>query len=129
MDTLISPNSLNATLNYIDNTWSVLTRSHKHILAAVQDEKAQHTPGTKWPLYISQKESKENVEKLLASELTAEQYNQIEVVQLENAADGKSLSFPKEHGLLYLPKPYIVPGGRFNEVINFRNSNRILSIL
>lgn len=48
MTTEIPPNSLNKALDYIARTWGTLTRSHKDLLAAVQDQKAKHNPSEKW---------------------------------------------------------------------------------
>jgi nitrate reductase cytochrome c-type subunit len=133
----IAPSSLNNTLQYITNTWSVLTRTHKNLLSAVQDEKAQHKPGNPWPLYISKKgknlyvpttnttlENKEKIENDLRETL-GDSYSQIEVVQLSEHDELKSSHFSNEHGLLYLPEPYVVPGGRFNEVTIFPTNSTI----
>jgi alpha,alpha-trehalase len=61
-------------------------------------------------------EDKAKVEEQLRMTLVPNEANQIEVIQLTNE-DMERNSFKRQHGLLYLPKPYVVPGGRFNEVI------------
>ncbi len=47
--------------DYVLKTWDFLTRWHKDLVAAVVDEKIKHVEGTKWPLFISEKESKTHV--------------------------------------------------------------------
>src|SRR2546428_12199273 len=48
---------------------------------------------------------------LLRRQMGADAFHQIELRVLP--ADSKEI---KIHGLLYLPRPYVVPGGRFNEM-------------
>jgi alpha,alpha-trehalase len=62
-------------------------------------------------LYVARDESPEGVTASLRRILAPEEMKRIIVKQLP--ADPESIS---EAGLLYLPHPYVVPGGRFNEM-------------
>ena len=96
---------------YIKKTWKTLTRSHAHILDAAKDPKLEHFPGKPWPVYISLQEDFFEVEQSLRKVLSAEEFEQIELRVLP--AEVEQI---EEHGLLYLPHDYVVPGGRFNEM-------------
>jgi alpha,alpha-trehalase len=98
-------------LTYIKQTWGVLTRSDKDLAKAVPDPKFKPEPDGKWPLYISRSEDAQLVEEGLRRDMPAAGFQTISIKQLP--ADLDSL---KQQGLLYLPKAYVVPGGRFNEM-------------
>ena len=62
-------------------------------------------------MYVSAKEDRDRLARELAGVLSKAQLAGIELRTLP--ADPLSV---QEHGLLYLPHPYVVPGGRFNEM-------------
>ncbi len=96
---------------YIDLTWGTLTRDHSHILAAAEDPKIDCTgPDGKLNVYLSAREDPEAVETQLRATMGDMAFSRISLRTLP-------LEFEQicDHGLLYLPGPYIVPGGRFNE--------------
>ena len=68
-------------------------------------------PGGRWLLYVAPDESRPRVEGELRGVLDAAAMRQIEIRTLP-----RDLLSIREHGLLYLPRPYVVPGGRFNEM-------------
>lgn len=68
-------------------------------------------------MYISAKEDMTVVDQAISKALGNEERLQIEIRQLSNDEEMRNKQFTHEHGLLYLPNPYIVPGGRFNEVL------------
>ena len=96
---------------YIKASWTTLTRSNRDLPKALPDPKLPHKPGDPWLLYVSRQESRGRVRAELAKVLDAGELKQIEIRTLP----GNVLSV-REHGLLYLPHPYVVPGGRFNEM-------------
>ena len=96
---------------YIKDSWNTLSRSNRNILASAPDPKVDHQPGTPWPVYISANEDRSKIERAFQQILSPEDFNQIELRQLPS-----ELEQIPEHGLLYLPYPYVVPGGRFNEM-------------
>jgi len=95
---------------YIEKTWDTLTRSLKDLPAAVPDSKVPLPPGAPHPLYVAASEDVAAVTARIHAALTPEQRRSIEVRTL---VPGRT---PEPHGLLYLPEPYVVPGGRFNEM-------------
>lgn len=98
-------------LEYIQQTWKVLTRSNRNLPKAAVDPKFHPGPDGKWPVYIPRTEDVAAVERELKAEIPQSEYNTISIHPLP--VDINNL---KEQGLLYLPRPYVVPGGRFNEM-------------
>jgi alpha,alpha-trehalase len=96
---------------YVKMSWTTLTRSNRDLPRALPDPKMPRKPGEPWLLYISAQESRTRVHDELTRELGADAMKQIEIRVLPR----NPLSI-REHGLLYLPRPYVVPGGRFNEM-------------
>jgi alpha,alpha-trehalase len=96
---------------YIKMSWTVLERSNRDLPRALPDPKMPRGAGKPWLLYISSQESRTRVHNELAAVLSADEMRRIEIRALPR--DPRSV---REHGLLYLPHPYVVPGGRFNEM-------------
>ncbi len=103
-----SDHEVTEILHYIDRSWTVLERSHAQLVAAAIDPKMP--PRATWPVYVSAKEDLAAVKARLASELPPAELAKLELRVLPT--DPSQLT---EQGLLYLPGPYVVPGGRFNE--------------
>jgi alpha,alpha-trehalase len=97
--------------DYIYRAWDDLTRSNRDIVRAAADPKLGLTPGSPWPVYVSRHEDNGRVARELTAELGAAQFQKIDLRRLP----ARPLEM-REHGLLYLPWPYVVPGGRFNEM-------------
>ncbi len=97
-------------LDYINRTWSVLTRSNQDLASAAPDPKFPLAHGP-WPVYVSRTEDLQRVEKQLREEMKPEDFRKIQLRVLPE--DVTKLT---EGDLLYLPRPYVVPGGRFNEM-------------
>src|SRR5579862_6176980 len=98
-------------LDYIQHTWSVLTRSHRGLAEASVDPKFRTLPNGRWPVYVAANENIERVEQELRGEMPAPGFQKIQILALP--PDPGSI---REQGLLYLPHDYVVPGGRFNEM-------------
>jgi alpha,alpha-trehalase len=96
---------------YIKASWTTLTRSNRDLPKALPDPKMPHRSGDPWLLYVSRQESRDRVRGELSKVLDAGEMRQVEIRALPR--DVLSI---REHGLLYLPHPYVVPGGRFNEM-------------
>lgn len=109
--TLSSEANLSAVKTYIKQTWKTLTRSHANIVTAAFDEKIEHSTGQPWPIYISAQENYEQVMAKLQESLAPEKLERISLRLLPPEVDQI-----EQHGLLYLPGKYVVPGGRFNEL-------------
>ncbi|MGJ3251381.1 MAG: trehalase family glycosidase [Elainellaceae cyanobacterium] len=116
--------NIQAVRDYIKQTWSTLSRSLAHILDAAQDEKVLHTPGTPWIVYISPMEEFSIVERRLRDVLDPAEFAQIDLRVLPAEVDQIT-----EHGLLYLPHDYVVPGGRFNEMYGWDSYFIVLGLL
>lgn len=75
-------------------------------------------------MYISAKEEQAQVEKSLRQVISTEEFNSIEIRTLP-----AEISAIQEHGLLYLPHHYVVPGGRFNEMYGWDSYFILLGLL
>lgn len=94
-------------LEYIQKTWSALTRSNRDLARAAPDPKFHRPADGRWPVYVPGTTDLHAIEAQLGREMPPAEFKTIRLLLLQpNAAPG----------LLYLPKPYVVPGGRFNEM-------------
>ncbi len=108
--------------DYIRTSWTTLERSNRQLLQAARDPKLGERH--RWPVYISRQESLERVKSELQRLMPAEDFAQIELRVLPE--DPNRLEV---HGLLYLPHPYVVPGGRFNEMYGWDSYFIVLGLL
>jgi len=113
---------VSSLLAYINDGWTELRRTHAQLLAAAVDSKMP--PRSTWPVYVSAREDLAAVKRRIASELPPAELEQLDVRHLP--ADPSRLT---EHGLLYLPEPYVVPGGRFNEMYGWDSYFILLGLL
>ena len=89
----------------------MLTRSNRDLAKAAVDPKFQPDANGRWPVYVPATGDAKQVEQRLAADMAAADFRKIVILPLpENRND------IREQGLLYLPRPYVVPGGRFNEM-------------
>ncbi len=119
---------------YVETMWPKLQRTMVTLyLGGCKDPKVPKPRDNCYRLYISEKEDMERVEKELqearkialqliesgAAKLPeGEEFPTINVVRLPPQSEWSKIPFD-EHGLLYVPHPYIVPGVRFNELYNW----------
>ena len=101
---------LRSIQNYIRQSWHTLMRSNAQLASAAPDPKFKGMTG-RWPVYVPRSENLQRIEGNLRAQLSASDFAQIELRQLP--ANPREI---REQGLLYLPHPYVVPGGRFNEM-------------
>jgi alpha,alpha-trehalase len=97
--------------DYILQAWKEMTRSHQNLAAAAVDPKFPVPAGGRWPVYVSADEDLAKIRIQLLAEMPAGDMEKIDLRRLPTEPDQI-----REQGLLYLPKPYVVPGGRFNEM-------------
>lgn len=103
---------LRAIQKYIKESWHTLKRSNAQLAAAAVDPKFHPSQADyRWPVYVPRNENLQRVEASLRSQMKPEDLARIELRQLPG--DPREI---REPGLLYLPYPYVVPGGRFNEM-------------
>jgi alpha,alpha-trehalase len=103
--------------------WERLTRSPRHIKDALADPKWRSAEG--WPpLYIGPRERPERVRARLAKSLGEDTLMNLDLRVLP--AEAIEI---KDHGLLYLPGRYVVPGGRFNELYAWDSYFIVLGLL
>ncbi len=98
--------------DYIRRTWKTLTRSHADLARAAPDPKMGRPENGRWPVYVPATENLPALERKLRQEMPASAFSTIDLRPLPADANADL----QLHGLLYLPYPYVVPGGRFNEM-------------
>src|SRR5580704_5685755 len=97
-------------LDYIRKTWTVLVRSNQNLASAAVDPKYHPDADGRWPVFVSEHEDLHRVQQELRRTMGAN-FEKIRLQVLPH--DDLQM---KVEGLLYLPRPYVVPGGRFNEM-------------
>ncbi|MGI8734283.1 MAG: trehalase family glycosidase [Pyrinomonadaceae bacterium] len=102
---------LRAIQEYIKQSWHTLTRSSAELAKAAPDPKFKPMADGRWPVYISRRENIELIQQRLRAQMSAKDFATIDIRQLPT-----DVTDVEQHGLLYLPYPYVVPGGRFNEM-------------
>jgi alpha,alpha-trehalase len=120
----LSPARVAPLRAYVRATWEVLTRTVRDLPRAAVDPKAAHRPGSPWPVYLARDEDRARIEGELRAALPAAALATIALRVLP--ADPAAI---REHGLLYLPRPYVVPGGRFNEMYGWDSYFIVLGLL
>ena len=110
-DALPSAERIQAVRAYIKKAWSTLGRSNRDLPRAALDPKMKRAEGQPSPVYLSPREDRERVASELKALLGPTEFAKIELRPLP--PDPNTIT---DHGLLYLPRPYVVPGGRFNEM-------------
>jgi alpha,alpha-trehalase len=91
--------------------WPELIRSTRDAIKAVNDVKLEAAECTRRPLYVSASENPRRVREQLRKVLAPGALKEIEIRVLSGAPEQIT-----DHGLVYLPGRYVVPGGRFNEM-------------
>ncbi|MEZ4576273.1 MAG: trehalase family glycosidase [Vampirovibrionales bacterium] len=107
--------TIQALGRYAQTHWGPLTRSLKDLPVSLPDSKVLHGAGQPYPLYIAPTENPARVWSILQQQLPAAQLSKIRLAVLPPAALNNPAAVP-EPGLLFVPHPYVVPGGRFNEL-------------
>lgn len=108
---------------YIQQNWRELRRSNRTLLQAAKDPKFPRSNG-EWLVYVSPKEDVRAVENRLREQMDVRDFRQIKVLPLPG--NGTAL---REPGLLYVPYPYVVPGGRYNELYGWDGFFIVLGLL
>ncbi len=111
---------LEAIRAYIKSAWHSLERSHRDLALAARDPKVPHVEGEPWPVYYSAKDDPVRIARMLDAEMPPSTRHQIVLRPLSQSAPP---------GLLYLPYPYVVPGGRFNEMYGWDSYFIVLGLL
>ncbi len=85
----------------------MLTRSNRTLATAAVDPKFHPDADGRWPIYVSRNEDVRKIARQIRQDLPPASFAKIELRVLPD--DPSKLD---EQGLLYLPQPYVVPGGR-----------------
>jgi alpha,alpha-trehalase len=96
---------------YVRAAWSTLTRGPRDMPKAAIDPKFPPPAGGKALVYVARDEDLASIRRHLAEVLPPAE---LALIELRRLPPGDRE--PEQPGLLYLPHPYVVPGGRFNEM-------------
>lgn len=109
---------------HIQETWPSLTRGLRNAPEAICDVKLGEECKYTSPIYISPGEDMARVQRIFEKSLGGERASSLRLRELPMDA-----SRIKEHGLLFLPGRYVVPGGRFNEMYGWDSYFMALGLL
>lgn len=116
-----TPVSPARTRAYIDQAWTTLTRSMDDC-SALRDSKSQHPP----VLYLPARLAMPGTLPALASRCGVEIRRL--PAPIHHLGDVQPVTLARQ-GLLYLPHPYVVPGGWFNEMYGWDSYFIVLGLL
>jgi alpha,alpha-trehalase len=105
---------------YIREAWRGLERTHRDLAVAARDPKVPHREGEPWPVYVPANENLARIDATLATQMAPPERRRIVL---------RPLTAHAQPGLLYLPHPYVVPGGRFNEMYGWDSYFIVLGLL
>ena len=98
-------------VHYIQSEWNGLSRGLRQVADSLCDVKLGAECAHSSPIYISPSEDLPRVQRIFEKTLTSKQLTTVHLKVLPH-----DHSRIEEHGLLFLPGRYVVPGGRFNEM-------------
>ncbi len=113
-----------SVLAYIENSWTLLKRSQRDLLHFAIDPKFSQSDGHKYIVHIAPTENKEAIIAQLENTLSQENFAKVAINVLPENMQCNDCT-----GVLYLPHPYVVPGGRFNEMYGWDSFFIILGLL
>jgi alpha,alpha-trehalase len=105
---------------YIARGWTSLERSNATLLKSAADSKVGQTGHV--VLYVPASEDPARIAAELQRQLSPDEFARVSV---RRVPEGSAI----EPGLLYLPHPYVVPGGRFNEMYGWDSYFILLGLL
>jgi alpha,alpha-trehalase len=111
-----------AVRDYIKRSWTTLRRSNATLFASAADPKAQAAQHLM--LYVARDENLAEISTQLQAQLAPADFARVKVEGLPL----DPMAVP-ESGLLYLPRPYVVPGGRFNEMYGWDSYFTLLGLV
>ena len=109
---------------FIAQTWTTLRRSNASPLKSAADDKVN--PARDIVIYVPRGLPVAKIAADLQHKMTAAEFKLVSVLPLPDDADAATAAQP---GLLYLPHPYVVPGGRFNEMYGWDSYFILLGLL
>jgi alpha,alpha-trehalase len=109
---------------YIKQSWTNLCRSNATLIKSAEDIKIERA--AKVTLYIPAVEDLDKFISRLQCQLSPAAFRKL---RLQKLSPESTFSQPEDQGLLYLPKPYVVPGGRFNEMYGWDSYFILLGLI
>ena len=114
---------LDAALTYVRTSWRTLVRSHKDLARAAEDPKFPTASG-RWLVYVPASENLPEIRRTVEASMSPADRARVELRTLP--AGVRSVPEP---GLLYVPGPYVVPGGKYNETYGWDSFFILLGLL
>jgi alpha,alpha-trehalase len=113
--------SLAQIRQFIRNAWGTLRRSGETLVKSSIDPKIDHDEDVL--VYLPRDMPVDPVKDQFRQQLSPAEFEKVRVLSLPPSGE------PARHGLLYLPYPYVVPGGRFNEMYGWDSYFILLGLL
>lgn len=120
----IKVSDVNAVKRHISKTWKTLTRTFEDAIKAADDPKTRAGGYARPTILVPKTQDMDEACKNIKDQVSSKVYNALRIAPLTTASQNQN-----PDALLYLPHPYIVPGGRFNEMYGWDSFFIILGLL
>ncbi len=111
-------------VHHIQSMWHSLSRGLRQAPEAIRDTKLGEECCNSSPIYVAPSEDLPRVQRIFAKALGTAEADKLRLKMLP--PDPLRI---EEHGLLFLPGHYLVPGGRFNEMYGWDSYFMALGLL
>ena len=121
----VKARDVTAAKKYISKMWKTLTRSYADIAKSANDPKTRHGSAYSKPMIcVPKTDDFDQAYKNIKDHTPKSLFKNLDIVPLN-----KNHHHTDPDAMLYLPNPYVVPGGRFNEMYGWDSFFIILGLL
>jgi alpha,alpha-trehalase len=120
----VNPRDVTSVKKYISKTWDVLTRTLADVIHSAEDPKT-HSGGYAQPtIYIPKTDDFDKAYNNIKDQVPAKDFKRLKIEPLCDTHHDED-----PDAMLYLPYPYVVPGGRFNEMYGWDSFFIIIGLI
>ena len=120
----VKSSDVNAVKKYIHKTWDSLTRSLTDTVHSAEDPKTRSGGYSQPTIYIPETDDFNTAYQNIKDQVDPKEFKRLRVAPLK-----KHHHDTDPDAMLYLPYPYVVPGGRFNEMYGWDSFFIIIGLL
>lgn len=122
--TKINARDVNSVKRYINKTWDTLTRSFEDICKSAEDPKTTGMGYSQPTVYIPKTDNFKKAYNNIKDQVPSKIFNRMRIEPLKSHHHHTD-----PDAILYLPYPYVVPGGRFNEMYGWDSFFIIIGLI
>ena len=120
----VNPRDVKSVKKHINKTWDTLTRSFRDIVHCAEDPKTSGAGYSRPTIYIPQTDDFDEAYRNIKDQVTSKEFSKLTIRELKARH-----CYTDPDAMLYLPNPYVVPGGRFNEMYGWDSFFIIIGLL